>query len=143
MKKKLLWMALGSLITICLMSVFDFFTSYHENVDKMKKIAVSYKGECINTGLSADLCDYIGEGKKWNLYFGELPSQESAIEINAPYRATIHIYPSDEDSVIICYEPRGGIKRTFVKSGYGDFNRILEAFYELTENEVFNETIEY
>jgi len=142
MKKNLLWMALGSLITICLISVFNFFTSYHENVDKMKIIEVGYKGEWLDTGLSADICDYITEGKKWKLYFGELPSQENAIEINAPHRATIYIYPSDEDSVLICYEPRGGIKRTFVKSGYGDFNRILEAFYELTENEVFNETIE-
>ena len=77
------------------------------------------------------------------MYFGELPSKGCAIEINSPDRATLYVYPLDNDSIIVRYEPRNGIKRTYLKSGFGDFNRILEVFYELTGNEVFNESVEY
>ena len=143
MKKNFLWMLAGSLITILAILSFNFLTSYEKNVDRMLKIAVSYKGESLYTNLSSDVCGYLTTGKEKNIYFGALPSQDECIEINAPGRATIYVYPLDEDSIIIRYEPRGGIKRTFRKSGFGDFNRILKAFYELTDNEVFNEIIEY
>lgn len=88
------------------------------------------------------MCGYLTSGD-CSLYFGELPSKNYAIEINSPDRATLYIFPSDEESIIVRYEPRNGIKRTYRKSGFGDFNSILEAFYELTDNEVFNEIIEY
>ena len=104
---------------------------------------VLYKHESITTHLSSDVCGYLTTGKKRSLYFGKLPSQEHAIKINSPDRATLYVYPLDEDSIIIRYEPRNGIKRIYKKSGFGDFNRVLEVFYELTDNEVFNETIDY
>ena len=63
--------------------------------------------------------------------------------MNAPGRATIYGYPSDEDSLLIRYEPRGSIKRTFKKSGVGDFNRVLEVFYEHTKREEFNTMVTY
>mgnify|MGYP003320341597 FL=1 len=103
---------------------------------------VVYKHESITTHLSSDACAYLSDGNR-SLYFGELPSQESAIEINSPDRATFYVYPLDDDSIIIKYEPRNGIKRTYKKSGYGDFNRVLKTLYELTGNEIFNETIDY
>ena len=56
MKGKFLWMALGSLITILVISVFTFLTSYEKNVDRMLKIAVSYKGVSLYTNLSSDVC---------------------------------------------------------------------------------------
>lgn len=56
---------------------------------------------------------------------------------------TLYVYPLDNDSIIIRYEPRNGIKSTYLKSGFGDFNRILEVIYELTGSEVFNESVEY
>lgn len=82
------------------------------------------------------------DGKR-TYYFGELPSDEYVIMINSPNRATWYVYPLDDDSMIIRYEPRNGINRTYKKSGYGDFNRLLKTLYELTDNEVFNETIDY
>ena len=103
---------------------------------------VVYKHESITTHLSSDACAYLSDGNR-SLYFGKLPSQESAIEINSPDRATLYVYPLDDDSIIIRYEPRNGIKRTYKKSGYGDFDRVLKTLYELTENEIFNETIDY
>ena len=142
MRKNILWMILGSLITILLISSFTFFTSYEKNIQQMLGTVVVYKHESVTAHLSSDVCDYLTDGKS-SLYFGELPSQENAIEINSPERATLYVYPSDEDSIIIRYEPRNGIKRTYKKSGYGDFNRVLEVLYELTDNEVFNETIDY
>ncbi len=141
MKKNVLWMLCGCAITIVFLSVVTFLTSYRRNVDDMLSTSVLYKHEDASTHLSADLCAYLTRGTR-SLYFGELPAQE-AIEINAPSRATLYVYPFDEDSIIIRYEPRNGIKRTYKKSGYGDFNRILKAFYELTDNENFNETITY
>ena len=103
---------------------------------------VIYKHESVTTHLSSDVCCYLKDGNR-SLYFGELPSKECAIEINSPDRATLYLYPLDNDSIIIRYEPRNGIKRTYKKSGYGDFNRILKTLYELTDNEAFNETIDY
>lgn len=142
MKKKFLWMLAGSFITIFIILSFNFLTSYEKNVDRMLRIVVSYKGESLYTDLSSDIIDYITDADKTQIYFGKLPAQE-AIEINAPNRATLYVFPLDEDSVIIRYEPRNGIKRTYKKSGYADFNSVLKAFYELTDNEVFNEIIEY
>ena len=143
MRKNILWMLLGSIITIFFISGFTFFTSYEKNMYQMLGTMVIYKHESITTHLSSDVCGYLTTGKKRSLYFGKLPSQEYALEINSPDRATLYVYPLDEDSIIIRYEPRNGIKRTYKKSGFGDFNRVLEVFYELTDNEVFNETIDY
>ena len=111
-------------------------------MQQMLGTMVVYKHESITTHLSSDVCAYLSDGNR-SLYFGELPSQESAIEINSPDRATLYVYPLDEDSIIIRYEPRNGIKRTYKKSGYGDFNRVLKTLYDLTGNEIFNETIYY
>ena len=142
MRKNILWMLLGSIITIFFISGFTFFTSYEKNMHQMLGTKVVYKHESITTHLSSDVCAYLSDGNR-SLYFGELPSQESAIEINSPDRATLYVYPLDEDSIIIRYEPRNGIKRTYKKSGYGDLNRVLKTLYELTGNEIFNETIYY
>jgi len=142
MRKNFLWMMLGSLVTILIILCFTFFTSYEKNTHQMLGTMVVYKHESIITHLSSDVCAYLSDGNRC-LYFGELPSQESAIEINSPDRATLYVYPLDEDSIIIRYEPRNGIKRTYKKSGYGDFNRVLKTLYELTGNEIFNETIDY
>lgn len=108
MKTKLVWAALGALVAVVISSTVTFFTSYEDNVSKMLPIYVKYKSESFVTDLSSDMCDYITDAKKTTLYFGELPSQEEAIEVNAPGRATIYVYPSDEDSLLIRYEPRGG-----------------------------------
>ncbi len=143
MKGKFLWMSLGSLITILILASYTFLTSYEKNVDRMLKIAVSYKGETLYTDLSSDVCGYLTSSKKTEMYFGVLPPQDNSIQINAPDRATLYVYPLDEDSIIVRYEPRGGIKRNYKKSGFEDFNRILEVFYELTGNEIFNEDVEY
>ena len=142
MRKNSLWMMLGSLVTILIILCFSFFTSYEKNIHKMLGTMVVYKHESITTHLSSDACAYLSDGNR-SLYFGELPSEESVIEINSPDRATLYVFPLDDDSIIIKYEPRNGIKRTYKKSGYGDFNRVLKTLYELTGNEIFNETIDY
>ena len=108
----------------------------------MSDTMIRYKGVSVSKYLSSDACDYLTSGKR-KIYFGELPSKESAIEINSPLRATIYVYPLDNNSMIIRYEPRNGINRNYIKSDYGDFNRYLEVLYELTGDEVFKETVEY
>lgn len=142
MKSKICWAVSDALIAVLILSVTTFCTSYEKNVDQMLATLVKYKGESMFTHLSSDACGYLTHGNR-SLYFGELPSEECAIEINSPDRSTLYVYPLDNDSIIVRYEPRNGIKRTYLKSGFGDFNRILEVFYELTDNEVFNESVEY
>ena len=142
MKKNFLWMLLGALITVTVILGYNFFTGYRTNVGRMSIIQISYKGEQVYTGLSADVRDYITEAKKTRLYFGELPEAD-AIKIKARRRATLYVYPLDENSLLIRYEPQYGIARTYKKSGYGNFNKVLKAFYELTDNEVFNEVVKY
>ena len=104
-------------------------------------IALS-RHESITTHLSSDVCGYLHSGSR-SLYFGQLPSKDNAIEINSPDRATLYVFPSDQKSIIVRYEPRNGIKRTYKISGFGDFNSVLQALYQLTDNAVFNETIAY
>lgn len=142
MKSKWSWFLLGALSAIIVTSGINFFTSYDRNVKSMLHTSVSYKDVHISTSLSSDACGYLADGRR-QLYFGELPSKENAIEINSPRRATIYVYPLDEDSMIIEYNPRNGISRNYIKSGFGDFNRFLQVLYELTENQVFHKTVEY
>ena len=141
MKSKILWMALGSLITILVISCHSFVTSYDKSVDSTADVMVIYKHTTVFTSLSADIRDYISFGRK-ELYFGKLPSQEEAINISVPFRANIYVYPSDNDSVIVRYDPRNGISRNYKISGYGNFYKVLNAFYEHTDNEIFNKTYE-
>lgn len=142
MRKNILWMMLGSLITIVLIAGLTFFTSYKRNIGEMKATTVEYKQERITTYLSADACDYLIDGQR-SLYLGKLPSEEHMIEINSPNRATLYVYPFDENAILIHYEPRNGIARTYKKSGYGDFNCVLKTLYELTDNKAFDEIIDY
>lgn len=140
-KSNILWMAVGSLITILIIMCYTFFTSYQSNIVKMLGADVVYKHEWFHTHLSSDICDYIEHGKKITLFFGELPSKDEAIWISAPGWATLYIYPSDEESLIVRYEPRNGIKRNYKLSGYGNFDKVSNAFYELTGHEVFKVNI--
>lgn len=142
MKRKIFWMALGSFITIFVVACFSLLTSYEKNVHKMLGTMVVYKHESITTHLSSDVCGYLHSGSR-SLYFGQLPSKDNAIEINSPDRATLYVFPSDQKSIIVRYEPRNGIKRTYKISGFGDFNSLLQALYQLTDNAVFNETVAY
>lgn len=142
LRKNILWMLLGSLITILLISGYTFFTSYEKAFDQTAAPLVKYKHQSKGTYLSATVRDYLTIGDR-SLYFGELPAKESALEIIIPFEATVLVYPFDKDTVIIRYEPHCGISRTYKKSGYGDFNRILKSLYEHTNMEVFNETIDY
>ncbi len=137
-KSKLPWMLLGSLITALVIMLYTFVTSYDKTLETTIKSHVIYKSEGFMTSLSADICCYLDSfhGNK-KLYFGELPAKENAVEISVPSRARIYVYPSDDNSVIVRYEPRNGIKRNYKISGYGNFDKILNAFYELTDHEVF------
>ncbi len=141
LNKRILCVLTGSLITIFIISIFNLFTSYDKNLHAMLPTLVIYKHQSEMTHLSSDVIGYLTTAKKRTLYFGKLPSQENAITINSPERATLYIYPLGDNSIIIKYEPRHGINRVYKNSGFGNFNSLLKAFYELTENEVFNETV--
>lgn len=142
MKTKWVYFFLGIISTILVISVMILFTSYERNIDRMSGTEIRYKNVSVSSHLSVGVRDYLTSGNR-KLYFGELPDQKDAIEINSPLRATLYVYPLDDESMIIRYEPRHGISRNYVKSGYGDFNRLLEVLYESTGNEVFNNVVDY
>lgn len=142
MKSKICWAALGAMIAVLILLTTTFFTSYGDNVDKMLGTQVVYKHESVMTHLSADVWGYLTIGKK-SLYLGKLPSKECAIEINSPSRATLYVYPLDDSSFIVRYEPRNGIKRTYKVTGHGNFGHLLDAFYDLTGNDIFNGSVDY
>ena len=133
---------LGVLSTLIVISGINFFTSYERNLSRMLRTIIVYKDVSVSSELSADAYSYLAIAKR-TLYFGKLPENVDAIEINSPERAILYIYPKDEDSMIVEYKPHGGIGRRYLLSDLGGFNRYLEVLYELTENEVFNETISY
>ena len=135
---KLLCCILGSLITILVISCYTFVTSYNKTLDRTLATHVIYKNEYIETFLSADLYGYLdsSHGNK-KLYFGVLPAKDTAIEIIIPSRARLYVYSSDENSILVRYEPFKGIKRNYKISGYGNFDKVLNAFYELTGNGIF------
>lgn len=46
------------------------------------------------------------------------------------------------DSVLMKYDPHKGISKKYKLTGFGDFNGHLKVLYEITDNEVFKETID-
>ncbi len=138
---KLLCCFSGSIITILVICLYTFVTSYDKTLDRTLATQVAYKGEYIVTSLSTDIYGYLdsSHGNK-SLYFGVVPAKEMAIEIVVPSKARLYIYPLDENSIIVRYEPFKGIKRNYKISGYCNFDKVLNAFYELTGNEIFKAT---
>lgn len=139
---KWIWFAAGILSTVLVISVFNFFTSYRRNAESMLRTQIYYKGQYASGWLSADAYGYLTDGE-FRPYFGELPSEDNAIRLAAPKRAVWYVYPCDEDSLLISYHPTKGIPRTYKKSGYGDFNRLLNAIYRQSGNEAFNVKVVY
>ena len=135
---KFLWFFLGSIVTILVIFCYTFVTSYDKTLDRTLPSQVNYKGESFFTPLSARIYGYLdsSHGNK-KLYFRQLPAKETAIVITVPSRARLYVYSSDENSILVRYEPFKGIKRNYKISGYGNFDKVLNAFYELTGNEVF------
>lgn len=131
------------IIILCLIiSLLAMKHSYIQTVESMLPTSVAYNGLVIERALNADYVDRFTDSKR-SLHFGKLSSDSKKIEIIIPGKVTIDVYPNDTDSVLISYDPHGfGITRNYKLSGYGNFNRHLEILYDLTGNEVFNETID-
>ena len=141
MKKIFFGFLLGVLSVIIIITSYNFFTSFERNLDNMLSTMINYKKTSITSGgLSADACCYLASAKR-KVYFGQLPNDAEPIIVRSPSRASMYIYPNDEKSVIVKYAPHNGITRNYVLTYIG-FNRYLEIFYEMTDNEVFNETID-
>ncbi len=129
------------IILFLIISLFTMKRSYTQAVESMLPTSVEYNGTVIERALNSDYYALLNIPER-TLYFGEF-SDTRKIEIIIPGKATINVYPNDTKSVLISYDPHGfGITRNYKLSGYGNFNQHLETLYDLTGNEVFNETIE-
>lgn len=132
---------MGLLLIILFTCCFFSNKYYYSTMNSMKPTSLQYKGTVLFQSFSADYVDRLTTPKR-SIYWGEINETENRIEITVPGKATIMIFPNDQDSVLMTYMPHHGIKRNYKLSGYGDFNRHLEILYKQTQNEVFNETIE-
>ena len=146
MKNRIVAFISGCICAIVVMLVFftlkSLWGDYKNDLYAIKATQIIYQGNTIETHLSPDVQGYLADGELTR-YRKKLPSGENAMRIAIPHRAVLYVYPLDDDSMLIEYFPRDGISRTFKKSGYGDFNRLLRALYECTENEVFHTAVEY
>lgn len=141
LKLKYVMAFLCIIIFLLIISLLIMERSYTQTVESMLPTSVEYNGTVIERALNSDYYALLNTSKK-TLYFGEF-SDTRKIEIIIPGKATINVYPNDTKSVLISYDPHGfGITRNYKLSGYGNFNQHLETLYDLTGNEVFNETIE-
>lgn len=130
------------IIILCLIiSLFAMKRSYIQTIESMLPTSVAYNDIVIERALNADYYIQFVSSKKIP-YLGKI-NDTRKIEIIIPGKVTINVYPNDTESVLISYDPHGfGITRNYKLSGYGNFNRHLEILYDLTGNEVFNETID-
>lgn len=131
-----------SALAVLLLFLFHKHEIYQNNIYAMLSPRVSYNGESIFTTVSSE---YIGRftNSKKRLYFGKIDEKQRCITITVPDKVTITVYPNDDDSVLMVYDPHHlGFTKRYKLSGYGDFNRHLKLLYQSTGNEVFNETID-
>ena len=115
--------------------------SFKQTVESMLPTSVHYKDITVEQALNADYCcRFLLSDKR--LYFGEIPSDSVYIRVSIPLKATIYVYPRDNESVYIVYTQQKGGSRKYILTKTGDFNRHLEILYQATGNEVFNETVD-
>ncbi|MBO5797251.1 MAG: hypothetical protein J6R77_02770 [Clostridia bacterium] len=144
MKNKWLFFALGALSAVVVMLAINFFTEYKGDVRSTSGTGITYKSVEVSANLSADVRDYLGDGSgSRRLYFGDLPDKKEAIRITSHMCATFYVYPLDEESMLVKYEPYNGIHRTYKLTWKDNFNKLLKSLYETTGNEVFAEEITY
>lgn len=116
---------------------------YNNTLESMKPISIEYSGQVID-GLKWVNADYVDRFTDANrtYYFGTLDDNSQFIKIIIPTKATLTVYPNDDNSVLLNYKPHKGISRNYKLSGYGDFNKHLKILYEMTGDEIFNDTID-
>lgn len=111
---------------------------YLNSVESMHPILLQYDNVVIRApDFNSEYISRFTIAKK-TLYFGELDKSKKPIVINIPKKAILNIYPNDDESVLLEYIPRCGLKRKYKLSNYGDFKRHLEILYEITGDEIFN-----
>lgn len=134
-KQNVLVFLLGAFCSaLLLLGCYSYFR-YYDNISSMKPISLSYNGKQTFCSLSSDYCERLTTPKR-TLYFGKLPDDSETIELIVPRKVTITVYPCDEDSVVIKYDPHKiGITRNYKLSEYGDFNKHLEILNEMMSDE--------
>lgn len=112
---------------------------YINAIDSMLPPIIQYDSEEIECSVNINYYAFFRDTDK-KTYFGKLPDESSAIAISIPAKATIYVFPHTNDSVLISYRASGH-KINFTIEGK-NFNDHLEVLYQITENEVFNKTVE-
>jgi len=148
MQKKRKAIIISVLIILVLTTMVAMLISFHQNKTYRNNIyamlppRINYNNESISTSLNADFVTRLLESKR-SLYLKEIDEEQKHITISIPNKVTITVYPNNDDSVLVTYEPHHfGLKQKYKLSGFGNFNRYLEDLYEITGNEVFNETLD-
>lgn len=143
-KRLLIRISAAILVIILIIVGYIFYQNqtYKSAIYSMLSPTLSYNDSPdIYTTFDADYAYHYMLSKK-QLYFDKIDEEQNHITIVIPSKATLTVYPNDDQSVLLHYKPHKGISRNYKLSGYGDFNKHLRLLYELTDNEIFNETID-
>ena len=140
LKRDVVSFFLGALLAVLVLSVWYSHHMYYQIISGVRPASICYKGNTIISSFNAEYVDLFTDSKR-TFYFGKLESSEK-IEIIIPGKVTMIVYPRDDDSVFLTYAPHNGIRRNYVLYQYGSFNKHLKVLYEMTGNEVFNETVD-
>ena len=75
-------------------------------------------------------------------YFGEIDPALEPLIVNVPGKGVLKIYPyaeneEDKNSKIVVFQKENCFTRKYLLTGFGDFDRLLDAVYAMTENEAF------
>ena len=127
-------------LSIAVYGVIGYQKNYKANLSGLIPPSITYKSVTMSCSLNSDFYVRL-YGFEKNLYYGELPQLTSAIKIGLFDKGVIYLYPYTQDTVIIDYQPLKGWNSQFELVG-SSFNSYLKILYQLTGNEVFNETLD-
>lgn len=138
----LLFCALGVCCAIVIWVSVCPKSNYSDHVDDMIPPYVYYHDVGIHCSFSEEYCNYLTESKR-TPYFGSIPSDQNSIEITVFQVVQMHIYPNDDSSVILVYDPSSSLKiqRKYLLTGC--FEDHLNYLYRITNDEVFLTSIDY
>ena len=145
MKNKKIWKVIG-ICGLCLILLISgtFFVYQKKYEQGMSYLlyppSVTYKSETFSGALGADIYVPLSCLDK-KLYFGELPQESTAIRIEVYGKFEMYLFPYTQDSILVDYQPVKGWNSQFELVG-SSFNSYLKILYQLTGNEVFNETLD-
>ncbi len=103
-----------------------------------ENITIEYNGETVQTDhIYADIWAHMTIGDKKLTSYSSIDSEKKLVITSE--KIYIEVYDKDNRDIYLYARLNNIITPTYIVEGVGNFSRILDELYELTENPVFNE----